>query len=164
MNFQHGVKVHIHRLAGFPGWLDHPGMKCDAARWSEELRKALRRFMAERDLKPTPWGVESGLSRGALSNFLNGKSRTLHRESLEKLARNQKVSVSELTGDLPLDGNVTGGIVNSLLSEDIMTQQLTVQLLRQIAAQQEETNRLLAQLVAKSSPKAEKPEKLKKVS
>lgn len=144
-------------------------MPCDARRQSEELRKALQRFMDARELKPTPWAEKAGLSRGVLPNFMAGRSRTLHRETLQKLADQQKVDIGELTGDLPisdppLDERQSCDIVDSLLSEDAMNQQLIVQLLRELVAQQKEANRLLAALAEKSSPKAEKPENLKKAS
>lgn len=64
----------------------------------------------------------------------------------------------------PLDDSVTGDIVDPLKSEDAMNQQLIVQLLRELVAQQKEATRLLAELVSKSSPKAEKPTDLKKAS
>lgn len=156
MNFLPVVKVHIDRLAAAGGSHDHSIMTRTPDR-SDELRMALQRFMEARKLKPTPWAEDAGLSRGVLPNFLSGRARTLHRETLEKLARQAEVEVGVLTGDLPdhraaLDARRMADIVEPLTSEDAMNQQMIVQLLRQLVVQQAEANRLLAELVNKSSP------------
>lgn len=53
----------------------------------DRRRRALRRIMACHDLTPTDWARRAGIeSANMLSNFLTGRSHSLHLSMLEKLA------------------------------------------------------------------------------
>lgn len=69
------------------------------ARQSDEWRKAIRRFMAARGLRPKPWAIRAGLDPKTLANFLNGKSESLTHTSLAKLANAEGVTVGEIIGE-----------------------------------------------------------------
>lgn len=66
---------------------------------AERRRAALRRFMQRRQLKNKPWADAAGVSEGAIRNFLNGLSDSLSTRVLERLARQQGVSVAALLGE-----------------------------------------------------------------
>ncbi|WP_207483156.1 S24 family peptidase [Arenibaculum pallidiluteum] len=71
---------------------------------SDRRRAALRRFMAAHGLRPSSWARAAGLSVNALNNFLNGATQSLSQGTLEKLAAERGVPVSEILGDAAPEG------------------------------------------------------------
>lgn len=68
---------------------------------SDDRRKAIKRFMTARGLKPKPWAMNAGLSPKTLANFLNGDSESVTHTSLEKLARAADATIAEIIGERP---------------------------------------------------------------
>lgn len=66
---------------------------------AESRRKALKKFMEERDLKVSPWAIRAGVSEGAVRNFLKGLSKSLRQDVVEKLAAAERVSPGALFGE-----------------------------------------------------------------
>jgi hypothetical protein len=67
----------------------------------DRIRDALRAYMAAEGLKPTRWSLDAGLSGRALSHFLEGRSKSLSPDSLDKLARARRRTVTDLLGFSP---------------------------------------------------------------
>lgn len=78
---------------------------------AERRRRALRQFMEERGLIPAQWAKRAGKPglANAISNFLNGGSRSLNQATLEALARPFGVSITSITGEgyRPVAGVIT---------------------------------------------------------
>ena len=64
----------------------------------DDRRRALRQFMADRDLKIKPWCERAGVNPNNVYNFLNGRSDSLSRQTLEPLAAVVNASSDELMG------------------------------------------------------------------
>src|SRR5947207_1120650 len=69
----------------------------DAAR----RRAALRRFMKERALTVAAWAKAAAVNDSTLRAFISGRSSALRQDTLEKLARSQEVTISEMIGERP---------------------------------------------------------------
>lgn len=65
---------------------------------SENDRKALRKFMRDRELKPYPWAQRAGVREGTLRAFLTGQTQSMKMDTLEKLARAESTTVEEMLG------------------------------------------------------------------
>ena len=61
-------------------------------------REALRRFMADKRLRPTEWSKSAGLPVNELYGYLSGRSRSLPDASAQRLAKAARVSVDEMFG------------------------------------------------------------------
>jgi cyclic pyranopterin monophosphate synthase len=61
-------------------------------------REALRRFMADRRLRPTEWSKSAGLPVNELYGYLAGRSRALPQDSAERLAKAARASIDEMFG------------------------------------------------------------------
>lgn len=68
---------------------------------ADKRRRALRRFMAEKETNPAEWARAAGLSHAnSLYNFLNGHSNSLSQETLEQLASVYPgTTISDLIGE-----------------------------------------------------------------
>ena len=67
-----------------------------------ERRAAIRRAIKECNLTQQKACQLAGLKNAnALSNFLNGRSRSLNLDTVEALARALKMTISELIGEIP---------------------------------------------------------------
>jgi hypothetical protein len=77
-----------------------------SARIYKRRRTALEAFMLRHDLKPAEWARSAGLSTAnSLYNFINGHSRTLSQETLERLASAVPgATVTEIIGETPATG------------------------------------------------------------
>jgi cyclic pyranopterin phosphate synthase len=64
-------------------------------------REAFRSFMADRRLRATEWAKRAGVPASQLYAYLTGRSRTLQRETIEKLARAAHARVEDLFGGQP---------------------------------------------------------------
>jgi cyclic pyranopterin phosphate synthase len=72
------------------------GTRIDAAPSDE--REALRAFMTERKLRPVDWAKSAGVPLNEIYAFLNGRARTLTKDSAEKLAQAARASVDDMLG------------------------------------------------------------------
>lgn len=70
-------------------------------RTPDEKREIIRKFMAERALKPATWAKAAGVNKNSLYNFLNGHSDGLDTLTYGKLARAAEVPSWRLTGEQP---------------------------------------------------------------
>jgi phage repressor protein C with HTH and peptisase S24 domain len=77
----------------------------------DQRRAAIRRFMAEKNLKPAPWAESAGLSNGIVRNFLAGRADSLSGSTLEKLARAANATVAELIGEKPKEPRLGKDVV-----------------------------------------------------
>jgi cyclic pyranopterin phosphate synthase len=59
-------------------------------------RSALRAFMTSRRLRATDWARDAGVSAGEIYAYLTGRSRSLGRETAERLARAAGVRVEDM--------------------------------------------------------------------
>jgi transcriptional regulator with XRE-family HTH domain len=66
---------------------------------AERRREAIRGFMNARGLTANQWCTSAQVPAAALYNFLRGDSKSLSQQTLEKLAKEQDVSVSELLSE-----------------------------------------------------------------
>lgn len=65
---------------------------------SNLIRERLKAYIEENGIKPTPWGLSAGLSRNALSQFLNNPERNISATSLQKLADYEGVPIEKMLG------------------------------------------------------------------
>lgn len=66
---------------------------------SEHQRAAIKKVMAERNLRVNSWCIESGVAESTLREFLNGKVAALSANTLYKLARTADTTIGELLGE-----------------------------------------------------------------
>jgi len=59
-------------------------------------REAFRTFMSDRRLRATEWAKQAGVPAAQIYSYLTGRSRSLPRESSEKLARAARVRVEDM--------------------------------------------------------------------
>ncbi len=92
---------------------------------ADQRRKAIRAFMAQRNLNVHSWSKQAKLADSTLRNFLDGLSETLTDKSLQKLANAVGRPVSEIIGiespptELPLWGYAGAGeIVHPFEGDD----------------------------------------------
>lgn len=78
-----------------------PALHRRSMRTPDEVRESIRAYMERRGLKPTPWGLESGLSENTVARILDGRTRTITDATIRKLAQQQGVDPGVITGDLP---------------------------------------------------------------
>lgn len=81
--------------------LAHSGVRCLDGRMpydADNARKNIRAIMKREGLKPTPWAIESGLSKNALTNFLNGRTDSLTISTVTALAERAGLHPMELSG------------------------------------------------------------------
>lgn len=71
-------------------------MAAKSSTTADRRRRALRRFMASRNLQVFPWAKRAGVSEAAIRNFLKGRSDSLAVPILEKLAAAEGVPIDAL--------------------------------------------------------------------
>ena len=157
MNFRRPRQVH------FYGGDCSSGSDYDWRMDDDAKRQALISFMERHGLKPTPWAERAKVSRGALSNYLAGRSRSLSVTTMERLALAAGASIAEIIGE-SVDNSESGNNILPLEEDNTLNLQLMVQLLRKIVDQQARTNDLLQMLLARGGvlpdqQASDKPEK-----
>lgn len=74
-------------------------MSKHADQQAERRRDAIRGFMNARGLTANHWCTSAHVPAASLYNFLRGDSKSLSQQTLEKLAKEQNVSVAELLSE-----------------------------------------------------------------
>lgn len=107
----------------------------------DDLRRALREFMAERGLKPWSWSEAAGLAGGTLDAFLKGTTESMRHATLAKLARAAGVDIAVLLQRANVPASTAGA--SAMLEEEVKNSQMMLQVLRDIKQLMESNKQLL---------------------